>query len=689
MSAVSRAVSRAVRSGFVGLVTATLAVVTATATQAALSTSPAQTWGVNGRVSAILPLPSGKVVVGGSFTAVVDGAGATQFAATNLALFDPATGRFDSSWRPSVNGSVNALATDGTRLFLGGAFTKAGGVNRDKLAALTLASGALETGWVGPKLDGPVDVMRLSAGALFVGGNWNTVTSAGTTYAQAKVAKLSAATGAFDTAFRPTANPTPSDVPPSGRVWAVLVLDNGNVVLGGDFGDINGLTSTRQIAIVDPATGAPLKGFQSKPNNGTSTATILDLATDGTTIYEAVAGSGGACTAVDAATGAVRWSWHSNGNLQSVRVVGSTVYCGGHFGGTASFGNQTRNKIAAVDAGSGATLPWAPVINSALGVWSMGSDPTRLYLGGDFTKAGGVAQQHFAMWVDGAAATVPGAPVLGGSAGDGVVHLSWQPPSSDGGSTILRYKLWRKPAGSTSYPNAALATVSKGTTYDDTTVTNGTAYTYRVLAVNGVGSGPYSNELAATPGTTAQSIPSAPSGLTASLGSTTVSLAWTAPALPGNPAFTRYDVYRGTTSGQRSLLASVPAGTTSYSEALPPSGATYFYAVRAVNTVGSSPDSNEASTGGSSSGAPTQPTLSATVGAGGVGLSWTAGGGGGAADKWVVLRDNVQLTRVTDPAARGYRDTTVVSGTTYTYKIRAVNAAGSSPNSNAVTVTVP
>ena len=677
------------RTVLVTVVTAALAVVMATSTQAALSTAPAQTWGVNGRVSAILPLPSGRVVVGGSFTAVVDGAGMTQFAATNVALFDPVTGRFDSSWRPSVNGSVNALATDGSRLFLGGAFTKVGGANRDKLAALTLGSGALETGWVGPQLDGPVDVMRLSAGALFLGGNWNTVTSAGTAYAQAKVAKLSAATGAFDRTFRPTANPTPTDVPPSGRVWALLVLGNGNVVLGGDFGDINGATATRRIAIVDPVTGTPLKGFQSKPNNGTSTATILDLATDGSTIYEAVAGSGGACTAVDAATGAVRWSWRSNGDMQSVRVVGRTVYCGGHFGGTASFGNQTRNKIAAVDGGSGAILPWAPVINSALGVWSMGSDTTRLYLGGDFTKAGGVAQQHFAMWVDGAAASVPGAPVLSGSVGDAVVHLTWQPPSSDGGSTILRYKVWRKPAGDTSYPNAALATVSSGTTYDDTTVTNGTAYTYRALAVNGVGSGPYSNEFTATPGTTAQSVPSAPSGLTATVGGTTVSLAWTAPALPGNPALTRYDIYRGTASGQRNLLTSVPAGTTTYSEALPPAGTTYFYAVRAVNTVGSSADSNEVSTAGSAAGVPGQPTLTATATSTAVDLTWTADGSGGTADKWVILRDNVQLARLTDPTARSYRDTTVVRGTTYTYKVRAVNAVGSSPNSNAVTVTVP
>jgi titin len=319
----------------------------------------------------------------------------------------------------------------------------------------------------------------------------------------------------------------------------------------------------------------------------------------------------------------------------------------------------------------------------------MGSDATRLYLGGDYTKAGGVAQQHFAMWIDTASTSVPGAPVLSGTAGNGVVYLSWQPPSSDGGSTILRYKIWRKLAGATKYPNAALATVSSGTTYADSTVTNGTAYSYQVVAVNGVGNGPSSNELTVTPGATAPSAPSAPSGLTATLSSSSVTLGWTAPTSPGNPALTRYDVYRGTTSGQRSFLTSVPAGTTTFSDALPPTGTTYFYTVRAVNTVGSGPDSNEVSAGSSSTGAPTQPTLSATAGTASINLSWTAGSGGGAADKWIILRDNVQLARVTDPNARTYSDTTVVAGTTYTYKVRAVNSVGSSPNSNPVTVTAP
>ena len=210
-------VRKSARLGLVGVAAAACTVMTgAQSAHAVAPTKPAQTWGVNGRVSAILPLPNGKVVVGGSFSAVVDSAGATTFPVTNVALFDPTTGVFDSAWRPSVNNSVNALATDGQRLFLGGAFSKVSGVNRDKLAAVTLTTGALDSSWVGPGLDGPVDVMRLSGGALFLGGNWDTVTSGGSSYTQAKVAKVSSSTGAFDTAFRPVANPTPVISPLAG-----------------------------------------------------------------------------------------------------------------------------------------------------------------------------------------------------------------------------------------------------------------------------------------------------------------------------------------------------------------------------------------------------------------------------------------------------------------------------------------
>jgi hypothetical protein len=77
------------------------------------------------------------------------------------------------------------------------------------------------------------------------------------------------------------------------------------------------------------------------------------------------------------------------------------------------------------------------------------------------------------------------------------VALSWTVPA-DGGSALTGYEVWRSTtAGGEAFH---VAPVGLGTTYTDTTnVTNGTTYYYQVRAVNGVGPGPLSNELSATP----------------------------------------------------------------------------------------------------------------------------------------------------------------------------------------------
>ncbi|MEM4292604.1 MAG: right-handed parallel beta-helix repeat-containing protein [Thermoplasmata archaeon] len=81
-------------------------------------------------------------------------------------------------------------------------------------------------------------------------------------------------------------------------------------------------------------------------------------------------------------------------------------------------------------------------------------------------------------------------------AGNQTVRLSWQPPDNDGGSAITNYKVYR---GTTSGNLAFLKDVGNVLTYTDTGLTNGQTYYYQVSAVNGVGEGPRSNEVSATP----------------------------------------------------------------------------------------------------------------------------------------------------------------------------------------------
>jgi hypothetical protein len=96
-----------------------------------------------------------------------------------------------------------------------------------------------------------------------------------------------------------------------------------------------------------------------------------------------------------------------------------------------------------------------------------------------------------------------------------------------------------------------------------------------------------------TPPTTA----SAPTDLTATAGDAKVSLTWTVPSSDGGSAITGYDVYEGTSAGAEgttAVNASLIFATTDTVTGLT-NGTTYYFKVEAVNGVGNSAASNEAS----------------------------------------------------------------------------------------------
>ena len=190
--------------------------------------------------------------------------------------------------------------------------------------------------------------------------------------------------------------------------------------------------------------------------------------------------------------------------------------------------------------------------------------------------------------------TAPPAPTgLGATAGNAQVALSWT--ASTGATSYNVYRGTTSGGESTT----AIATGITGTTYTDTSVTNGTTYYYKVAAVNASGTSGMSNEANAKP---EPSIPPAPTGLTATAGNAQVALSWT-----GATGATSYNVYRGTTSGGESTtaLATGVTGTT-YTDSTAANGTTYYYKVAAVNVSGTSGQSNEANAtpngGGSGSG---------------------------------------------------------------------------------------
>ena len=281
--------------------------------------------------------------------------------------------------------------------------------------------------------------------------------------------------------------------------------------------------------------------------------------------------------------------------------------------------------------------------------------------------------------------TVPTAPTnLVATGSNARVALSWSAPSSNGGSSVTGYKVYR---GTTSGSEALLTSVGTTTSYSDTAVTNGTTYYYEVSAVNGVGEGAKSAEASATPATV--TVPGAPTNLAATGSNARVALSWSAPSSNGGSSVTGYKVYRGTTSGTETLLTSVGT-TTSYSDTAVTNGTTYYYEVSAVNGVGEGAKSAEASaTPATTPGAP-QGLTARQATSKGVTLTWSApASNGGAAITGYKLNRSTRSGRETSyvtvsctTSTCSYTDTGTNSRTTYYYNVAATNRVGTGPVSN-------
>ena len=182
------------------------------------------------------------------------------------------------------------------------------------------------------------------------------------------------------------------------------------------------------------------------------------------------------------------------------------------------------------------------------------------------------------------------------SSGHHSVALSWGAASGTNYYKLSRTNLYPDGAGGEiALRTLLLDDAVAGTTYTDTTVTDGKMYSYTVQAVNTEGGNGQSSAVTARPLPPAPS--AAPSGLTASaLSATSIKLTWS--PVPGA---TGYVIYHSTTSGGPFCFPAdfVGAGVeTSFTDTVKPvTQTTYYYQVTAVNSAGvSAPASTSATT---------------------------------------------------------------------------------------------
>jgi hypothetical protein len=208
---------------------------------------------------------------------------------------------------------------------------------------------------------------------------------------------------------------------------------------------------------------------------------------------------------------------------------------------------------------------------------------------------------------------------------------------------------------------------------------------YATIAVQDTGRGLFAAQdvIPVTP-------PSAPV-LTGSTSGSSNSLAWTV-ADDGGAPVTSYTVNRAVGSGAFATVATTT--DPSYVDSPVTAGTTYRYTVTATNSAGPSVPSSPLSLLPTT--VPSAPTLTATGGSSKVTLTWTPPDNGGSAiTGYQVLRGATASSATllaTVGSVTSYVDSTAVPGTSYAYRLAAVNANGASALSApvaAISSTVP
>ena len=202
------------------------------------SPTPVDGWGilkegVGDQYVDAVEIAGNAAYAGGLFTHAVKD---TQTAdRANLMSVDLSTGNL-RSFKADTNGSVNALASDGAALYLGGTFTTVNGVPRSRVAKVDLTTGAVDPTFVAD-VGALVDDMVVVGGTLYLGGEFNTVDGV----TRHHVAAVSTTDGSLIAAFDPNTD---------GKVAALAASPDGSVLyLGGNFTTV-GTTSRLYLAKV-------------------------------------------------------------------------------------------------------------------------------------------------------------------------------------------------------------------------------------------------------------------------------------------------------------------------------------------------------------------------------------------------------------------------------------------------------
>ena len=277
-------------------------------------------------------------------------------------------------------------------------------------------------------------------------------------------------------------------------------------------------------------------------------------------------------------------------------------------------------------------------------------------------------------------ATVPAAPQdLRARGTDGRVDLVWSAPASDGGSDLVRYEV-RYAAGASVPQDTEWYEANPYGAFYVAGLDNGTAYTFEVRAVNGVGEGEAA-AVTATPAAQATA-PGVPQNLRARATAGTVTLTWRAPSSGGGAAVTGYE-YRhaeGATVSAETAWTSAGTNLTATIGSLA-NGTAYTFEVRALSGPIAGPVARTQATPATVPAAPQDLRARGTDGR--VDLVWSAPASDGGSDlvryevRYAAGASVPQDTEWYEANLHGaFYVAGLKNGTAYTFEVRAVNGRG-------------
>ena len=292
-------------------------------------------------------------------------------------------------------------------------------------------------------------------------------------------------------------------------------------------------------------------------------------------------------------------------------------------------------------------------------------------------------------------ASAPGAPIslAATSNADSQVPLAWNAPASNGGSAITNYLVEYSANGGGTWSTFAHS-ASTATSITVTGLTNGTTYTFRVSAINAIGTSTASSTATATP----VGAPGAPTNLSATPASGQAALTWTAPSNNGGSAITDYVIEYSSSGGTSWSTFSHTASTaTSITVTGLTNGTVYTFRVSARNASGTGATSSTTTATPGAPGAPTNLGVSLNQVSGTshtASVTWTApasNGGSAVTDYLIQYKQASTSTWTTFAHTASTTTSASIAGlsnsTTYDFHVAAINAVGTGPFSSTVSAT--